>query len=60
MNPSDIDVSGEEWATRVRALSVGERARRLEAVNLLLAHPDALCAALESELYVLRDQLWGK
>lgn len=56
---SENDVSGTEWATLVHGLSAAERARRLEAVTVLLAHPDAISTPLESELYILRDQLWG-
>lgn len=49
--------AGEEWARRVGMLSEQERARRLDAVNVLLSQPDDLCVALESELHVLRSRL---
>lgn len=50
-------VAGEEWAKRAGRLGAGERARRLEAVEVLLAQTDEISDPLESELYVLRDQL---
>lgn len=51
------DVTGEEWAKRIQRLAPDERAARMAAVNTLLAQPEDLCAALETELYILRDQL---
>lgn len=57
MSTSMNEVAGEEWAQRVRGLGEDERVRRLAAVNVLLAEPEDLCSALESELYVLRTQL---
>lgn len=60
METSMDGVAGQEWAQRVRKLSPQERARRLEAVEILLAEPDDLCGALESELYALQGQLKGQ
>ena len=57
---STSDVAGEEWARRVRRLGEEERARRLQAVEVLLGAPDEICGPLESELYVLRTQLLGQ
>lgn len=52
-------VSDTKWAKLVRGLSATERAKRLDAVEILLADPDATSDPLESELYILRDQLQG-
>lgn len=60
MSTSMSEVADEEWAQRVQGLDEDERARRLQAVNVLLAHPDDLSTPLESELYVLRSQLEGR
>lgn len=57
MNGDISHVTGEEWAQRIAELSEGDRARRLEAVDALLAAPDDLCSLLESELRILREQL---
>lgn len=55
-----IDVTGEQWARRVQRLSKDERAQRTEAVRVLLDKPDEISDPLESELYVLLDQLTGE
>lgn len=53
------EVADEQWAKRVQRLAPAERTRRLQAVEILLAEPDDLSNPLESELYILRDQLRG-
>lgn len=53
------DVIGEEWAKRVQRLGPDERARRAEAVRVLLDQPNEISDPLESELYILRGQLTG-
>lgn len=57
MSTSMNEVTGEEWARRVQGLGEDERARRLQAVNVLLAEVDEISDPLESELYILRTQL---
>lgn len=54
------NVSDTEWATRLRALGADERARRLELANGLLAHPEDISTPLETELYILCEQLQSK
>lgn len=47
----------QEWAQRVRALGAEARARRIQAVNVLLDQPDDLSTPLESELHILLGEL---
>ncbi|MBO0821308.1 MAG: hypothetical protein J2P26_10705, partial [Nocardiopsaceae bacterium] len=54
---STSEVAGEEWAKRVQRLSAAERDQRLQAVAVLLGQPDDISDGLESELYVLQEQL---
>jgi hypothetical protein len=54
------NVNDTKWATRVRALSADERTNRLELANGLLAHPEDISTPLETELYILCEQLQGK
>jgi hypothetical protein len=57
---SDTKVDGEEWAQRVRRLSPEEREERLQHVNALLAAPEDISDPLETELYILHEQLTGQ
>lgn len=48
-----------EVQTRLRGMT--PRAAQMAAVEILLAHPDALDdGVLESSLYILREKLQGK
>lgn len=49
----------KEWANKIKQLSPGERARRTEAVDILLGEPQGLNDILESELWTLRGFLQG-
>jgi hypothetical protein len=47
----------EQWAQLVLGLGPDERARRTQAVDILLDKPEEISDPLETELYLLRDQL---
>lgn len=57
---SNSEVAGTEWVQRVQRLSLAEREQRVQHVDALLAEAEDISDPLESELYILRDQLTGQ
>lgn len=53
------DVASQEWAQYAKALPADAQAQLVNGANALLQQPEALCSALETELYILRDVLNG-
>jgi sugar phosphate isomerase/epimerase len=54
------EAAEEEWAQRVRRLSPEARARRADAVSVLLEEPGDISGTLESELHILLGHLKGQ